>query len=434
MFRRTSHDRAILVVALPAFGALIAEPIYVLTDTAIVGHISTEALAGLAVAAAILLTVFSMLIFLAYGTTGIVGRLLGSGQHREAAAQGIQAVWLAIFSGAVATVGIAIFSGALVDLFEPSALVHKEALTYLRISLVGLVGQLIVMSGTGYLRGLQDTRTPLMVALAGALINLGLELVLVFIFDLGIAGSAWSTVVAQWLCALAYLAVISRASQKLKASVRPDFQRLFRYARVGFHLFVRTSALRASFLLAAAVAARKGTTQLAAHQISIEVWSLLALGLDSVAIAGQALIAKFLGAGQVQTAKAASRRMIGLSVQVGCVGGALLLAARSPIAKLFTNDPSVAELTGFLFVFVALSQPLNALVFGIDGILIGAGDLRFLAWAMIGTFAAFAGFAFATANLGMGWLWACLVALMVFRGGAVWGRFKQEGWIRVGAD
>ena len=290
MFRRTPHDRTILVIALPAFGALIAEPIYVLTDTAIVGHISTEALAGLAVAAAILLTVFSMLIFLAYGTTGIVGRLLGSGQHREAATQGIQAVWLAIFLGAVVTVGIAIWSGALVDLFEPSALVRKEALTYLRISLVGLVGQLIVMSGTGYLRGLQDTRTPLMVAIAGALINLGLELVLVFIFDLGIAGSAWSTVVAQWLCALAYLAVISRASRKLRAPVRPDFRRLFRYARVGFHLFVRTSALRASFLLAAAIAARKGTTQLAAHQISIEVWSLLALGLDSVAIAGQALV------------------------------------------------------------------------------------------------------------------------------------------------
>ena len=142
------------------------------------------------------------------------------------------------------------------DLFEPTALVRKEALTYLRISLVGLVGQLIVMSGTGYLKGLQDTRTPLMVAVAGALINLGLELILVFIFDLGIAGSAWSTVVAQWLCALAYLAVIGRASQKLRAPVRPDFQRLFRYARIGFHLFVRTTALRASFLLAAAIAAR----------------------------------------------------------------------------------------------------------------------------------------------------------------------------------
>ena len=336
MFRRTSHDRAILVLALPAFGALIAEPLYVLTDTAIVGHLSTEALAGLAVAAAILLTVFSMLIFLAYGTTGIVGRLLGSGQQREAAAQGVQAVWLAIFSGAVVTIAIALFSGALVDLFEPSLLVRREALTYLRISLIGLIGQLIVMGGTGYLRGLQNTRTPLIVALAGALINLGLELVLVFVFDLGIAGSAWSTVVAQWLCALAYLAVISRASIKLQASVWPNFSRLLRYARVGFHLFVRTSALRASFLLAAALAARKGTTELAAHQIGIEVWTLLTLALDSVAIAGQALIAKFLGAGQVETAKAASRRMIGLSIQVGCVAGALLLVVRSPIAQLFT--------------------------------------------------------------------------------------------------
>jgi Na+-driven multidrug efflux pump len=126
--------------------------------------------------------------------------------------------------------------------------------------------------------------------------------------------------------------------------------------------------------------------------------------------------------------------MIGLSIQVGCVGGATLLIARSPIAHLFTNDVAVAELTGFLFVFAALAQPLNALVFGIDGILIGAGDLRFLAWAMIGSFAAYAGIALCTANLGMGWLWACLVALMVFRGGAVWARFKHEGWIRVGAN
>ena len=167
MFRRTSHDRSILVLAIPAFVALIAEPLYVLTDTAIVGHISTEALAGLAVAAAILLTVYSMLIFLAYGTTGIVGRLLGSGQQQDAAAQGIQAVWLAIFLGAAATAGIALFSGLLVDLFEPSSLVRRQALTYLRISLVGLIGQLIVMGGTGYLRGLQDTRTPLVVALEG---------------------------------------------------------------------------------------------------------------------------------------------------------------------------------------------------------------------------------------------------------------------------
>lgn len=434
MFRRTSHDREILVLAVPAFVALIAEPLYVLTDTAIVGHISTEALAGLAVAAAILLTVYYMLIFLAYGTTGIVGRLLGSGREQDAAAQGVQAVWLSIFLGAVVTVALALFSETLVDLFEPSSLVRKEALTYLRISLVGLIGQLIVMSGTGYLRGLQNTRIPLVVALAGAVINLGLELVLVFVFDLGIVGSAWSTVVAQWLCAFAYLRVISKASLRLRASMWPNFPRLVRYASVGFHLFVRTSALRASFLLAAALAARKGTTELAAHQIGIEVWSLLALGLDSVAIAGQALIAKFLGAGEVTTAKAVSRRMIGLSIQVGCLGGAALLIARSSIAQLFTNDVAVAELTAFLFVFAALAQPLNALVFGIDGILIGAGDLRFLAWAMIGSFAAYAGLALSTANLGMGWLWTCLTALMVFRGVAVWARFKHEGWIRVGAN
>ena len=199
MFRRGPYDRPILMLAAPTFGALVAEPVYVLTDTAIVGHLGTDQLAGLAVAAAVLLSAHALLLFLAYGTTSLVGRLMGSGDHRAAARQGVQALWLALVLGALASVALGVWSGPLVDIFQPTAAVRDHALTYLRISLVGFTGLLVTLAGTGYLRGLHNTTTPLKVALISAVANLVLELVLVFGLDTGIAGSAWSTAISQSL-------------------------------------------------------------------------------------------------------------------------------------------------------------------------------------------------------------------------------------------
>lgn len=428
---KSPHDAEILRLAIPAFGALIAEPLYVLTDTAIVGHLGTDQLAGLAIAAAVLLSAHAILIFLAYGTTGLVGRKLGAGDELGAAVQGVQALWLAIGLGVVTSVGLALAAEPLVSLFNPTDAVRDAALTYLRISLVGLTGLLIVLAGTGYLRGLQDTRTPLVVALGSAAANLILELILVYPLDLGIAGSAWSTVIAQLGSALIYLIVVGRRAMSLGAPLTPDLEALGIYARVGFQLFIRTASLRGSLLLATLLAGRLGTVPLAAHQIGIEIWSLLALALDAVAIAGQALVARLLGAEDRVGARAASKRMVELSVLVGLVFAVVILAVGSLLADVFSNDPAVQDLTTFVLIYVAAMQPINGVVFALDGILIGAGDLTFLAKAMVGAFLVFAVTALGVSSLGwgLGWLWASIVVLMVIRTVPLWRRFTTDLWM-----
>ena len=436
MFRRGPYDRPILLLAAPTFGALVSEPVYVLTDTAIVGHLGTDHLAGLAVAAAILLSAHALLLFLAYGTTSLVGRLVGSGDHRAAARQGVQALWLALGLGVATSLVLGLWAGPLVDIFEPTSAVRDHALTYLRISLVGFTGLLVSLAGTGYLRGMQNTTTPLIVAVISALANLVIELVLVFGLGTGIAGSAWSTTIVQLGAGVVFARVIIQAARRNGASPLPDVAGLLASARVGAHLVVRTAALRGSLLLAAALAARRGTGEIAAHQVGMEIWSLLALALDAVAIAGQALVARELGAGRIEPARHAGQRMIGMSIQLGALFALLVLIGRPILPRIFSDDPSVVALTGFVLLFVAVMQPLNGLVFALDGILIGAGDLAFLARAMVAAFAVFctAGLVLASTAAGIGWLWAAIAGLMVLRAAPLWLRFQQGHWAVPGPD
>jgi len=435
VFRRTRHDRAILALAVPAFGALVAEPLYVLTDTAIVGHLGTDELAGLAIAAAVLLSAHAALIFLAYGTTGIVGRLRGAGDEEAATVQGVQALWLAAILGLILSGVLAVSSGPIVDLFDPAPAVRIHALTYLRISLVGLTGMFVILAGTGFLRGLQDTRTPLVIALVSAVANLLIELVLVFGLDMGVAGSAWSTVAVQVGAAVWLVRHIVVRARRSGVSTRPHRRSLLRSMRVGAQLFVRTAALRGSLVIAAALASRLGTAELAAHQVGMEVWSLLALALDAVAIAGQALVAQELGAGRVDTAREAGSRMIGMSIQVGILFMVVLLVVGPWVGSIFSDDRAVVDLAGFVLLYVALMQPLNGVVFALDGILIGAGDLRFLAAAMVGAFMSFGvvGIVIGATGAGIGWLWVGVTWLMFARTVPLWLRFRTGRWAVVGS-
>lgn len=434
MFRRTAYDREIMLLAVPAFGALIAEPLYVVTDTAIVGRLGTPELAGLAIATAILLSAHAALIFLAYGTTGLVGRLVGAGAPERAAQQGIAGMWLAAMFGVVTSFGLWAASASLVGLFDPTDEVAAHALTYLRISLIGFTPLLLAMAATGYLRGTQDTITPLFVAVASAVANLVIELVLVFELDMGIAGSAWSTVIAQWGAAAVFAFAVRKRARAAGVSLRLVADAAKRYARVGLQMFVRTSALRGSFVLAAVFASRIGTTEVASHQIGAEIWALLALALDAVAIAGQAIVAKELGAGRPTIARAASVRMIGMSLELSVVFGAVLVLGRSPLAGIFSTDPEVVALGAFILLFVAAMQPVNAAAFAFDGIFIGAGDLAFLAKAMAAAAGGFAiiGAAVRWADLGIGWLWAALIAFMCLRVIPQLIRFRGDSWLRTG--
>ena len=433
---RSPYDRDIARLAIPAVGALAAEPIYILTDTAIVGRLGTPQLGGLAVAATLVLTLYSVFIFLAYGTTGTVARLLGAGQPERAAAQGLQALWLAAGIGVVlAALGLA-FADPAVRLLGADPEVLPFALTYLRISMVGVPSLMLVLAGTGYLRGLQDTRTPLVVAVASAIVNLVLEVVLVFGLDTGIAGSAWSTVIAQTGAAAVYLTIVTRHVRSARVPMRPDRAALAALATVSRDLFVRTATLRASLLVATAVAARTGVIDLGAHQIAFELWSFLALVLDAIAIAGQAMVGRLLGAGDGAGARAASRRMVEWGIAAGVLFG-LVVAALSGVApRLFTGDPEVARLASFLLLWVAALQVVNAVVFVLDGVLIGAGDLRYLAWSMTLAAAAFvpAAVAVRLLDLGIGWLWAALALLMMIRLLALGTRWWGGAWAVEGAE
>jgi len=329
---RSEWDREIFRLAAPSFGALIAEPVYVLSDTAIVGHLGTPQLAGLAIAAAILVTGYSIFIFLAYGTTAAVARLFGAGDQREATHQAVQGVWLAVAVSVPVTVAGLVLAGPLVGLFGASGAAAGYAETYLRISALGIPAVLVTYAAVGWLRGRQDTRTPLVVAVGSAAVNLLLEIVLILGLGYGVGASAASTVLVQWAAVAVYLTGLGRQAVGLQVGLRPVGRVVGRLARVGLDLLVRTVALRLALAAATAVAARLGPAQVGAHQIAFELWNTLALALDAVAIAAQALVGRLLGAGDPVAARAATRRMIDLGLVFGAAVGLGLLAASGFLA------------------------------------------------------------------------------------------------------
>ncbi|NLU76128.1 MATE family efflux transporter [Streptomyces sp. HNM0575] len=430
------HDREIVALALPAFGALVAEPLFVMVDSAIVGHLGTPQLAGLGVAAALLQTGVNVFVFLAYATTAAVARRVGADDLPAAIRQGMDGIWLALLLGLTVIAVVLPAAPALVDLFGASATAAPHAVTYLRVSALGIPAMLVVLAATGVLRGLQDTRTPLYVAVGGFSANAALNVLLVYGFGLGIAGSAWGTVLAQWSMTTVYLCVVVRGARRHGASLRPDAAGIRACAQAGAPLLIRTLSLRAVLMIATAVAARLGDADIAAHQIALTLWSLLAFALDAIAIAGQAIIGRYLGGEDAAGARAACRRMVQWGVVSGVVLGLLVVAARPFFMPLFTSDGAViAELTPALLV-VALTQPLAGAVFVLDGVLMGAGDGPYLAGAMLVTLAVFAPAALLVPTLGGGltalW-WTIAGVMMGVRLVTLWVRARSGRWVVTGA-
>ena len=435
---RSPHDAEIARLAVPALGTLVAEPLYVLADTAIVGRLGTPQLAGLALATTVLLSVHGLMIFLAYGTTAAVSRLLGVDDEPEAARVSIQNLWLALALGTVFAVVVWSLARPLLEVLGGSGRTLDEGLIYLRISCFGLPALLLTLAGAGTFHGRQNTRTPLVIAVGSAVANLVIEVVLVFGLGFGIGASALSTVLAQAGAAAVFVWRAAAWGRSLGVSLAPAVAQLWSLLGAGRPLMLRTLALRGSFTLATAVAARIGNVDLAAHQVGLQIWSTLALALDAVAIAGQALTGRWLGAGDVARAKAAARRMIEIDVAVGVVAAVLILALRGPIARVFSEDPAVIAATTGVLVWVAVFEPVNGYVFALDGILIGAADLRYLGRAMVVAALTFAAMAAAVLTWAatLTWLWLALGAFMVLRAVAVWWRFRSGAWVvtgRVGA-
>lgn len=432
---RRRHDREIVSLAVPAFGALVAEPLFVMADSAIVGHLGTPQLAGLGIAAALLTTAVSVFVFLAYATTAAVARRVGAGDLQAAIRQGMDGVWLALLLGAAVIAVVLPAAPWFIDLFGASDTAAPYAVTYLRISALGIPAMLMVLAATGILRGLQDTRTPLYVAIGGFALNAALNVGLVYGADLGIAGSAWGTVIAQFAMAAVYLSVVLRGARRHGASLRPDAAGIRASAQAGVPLLVRTLSLRAVLMIATAVAARLGDADIAAHQIILSLWSLLAFALDAIAIAGQAIIGRYLGAEDTEGARQACRRMVEWGIAAGVVLGLLVAVARPLFIPLFTGDHTVQDTLLPALLVVAVSQPISGVVFVLDGVLMGAGDGPYLAWAMLLTLACFAPVALLVPVLGGGLtaLWWAMTLMMAVRMLTLWLRARSGRWLVTGA-
>ena len=428
---RSQYDGEILKLAVPALGALAAEPLYVLVDTAIVGHLGRGQLAALGVAAAVLTGVFGIFNFLQYGTTAQVGRASGAGEARIANRLGAQALWLSVGFGLAVAAGVVALAPQIAGLMGVEDQTADYAVTYMRIAALGLPFAFLALGGQGYLRGVADLRTPLVIVIAANVVNLVLELLFVYGFGWGIEGSAWGTVIAQAGMGIAFIVVILRAAHGDARPVRALMKRLL---VIGRYLFVRTAALLAAFTLAGAVIARFGDASLAAHQIAFQLWIFLAFVLDAIAIAGQVIVGRGLGAGDTEHAWEASVRMIWLSVYAGVVFGAVMLALQGVLPYAFTSDELVVERTQEIWILFALMQPLNGAVFALDGILIGASDGRFLMWSMVAAFAVCA--VGCLAALAFDWgivgVWASLFLLICVRLGLMLWRFSGRRWLVTG--
>ena len=432
-------NRQILELALPAFAALVAQPLFVMADTAIVGQLGTEPLAGLGVGSTLTLAMVGAFIFLAYGSTATVARLMGAGRQQEAVASGIQAMWLAVVLG----VGIGVvswgFAPQLAAWLGASGAVLEQAIAYLRWSLPGLPGMFLVLAATGTLRGMADGRTPMLLAIGAAVLNLLGDVLLVFGFGMGIAGSGAATALAETLMGLAAAGVVLRGAGRVGAARRLRAAGMRTSLLVGIPLLIRTLAFRAALLLTLWTAARYGEVALAAHQVGFTIWSFLQYVLDALAIAGQTLIGQALGASRPEEARALARRMTWWSLCAGVVLGVVTLLVRQPLAALFSPDRDVREAVAAVLVVVGCTLVIASWVTLFDGVLIGAGDGPYLAWASIITLVVYAPMILAVAWYapagipGLTWLWlAFSLGFMGVRALTLWWRERSDAWLVAG--
>ncbi|MEV7573970.1 MATE family efflux transporter [Pseudarthrobacter sp. NPDC089323] len=437
---RRSNGREILRLAVPAFGALVAEPLFLLADSAIVGHLGVEQLAGVGLASAVLHTAVGLMVFLAYSTTPAVARAIGEGQLGKALAAGRDGVWLALLLGVVLAVAGFVAAEPLIGLMGAEGEVRTFAVDYLRWSMPGLVAMLLVFAGTGVLRGLQDTRTPLVVATAGFGINIVLNLWLVYGLGWSVTGSAVGTSLAQWAMACVYVLMVRRNAVRHGVSLLPSWRGIRSMTKVGSWLMLRTLSLRAAILVTVLVVTAQGAVNLAAHQLAMTIFSFLAFALDALAIAAQALIGKELGACNAAKARELTRTMIRWGIGFGVLTGLLLAAVAPWVGALFTSDREVQSVLAVALWILAAGQPVAGYVFVLDGVLIGAGDARYLALAGLVNLAVYlpllaaVAWSGAAGGAGLGWLWAAFaVGYMAARAVTLGLRARSDRWMALGS-
>jgi putative MATE family efflux protein len=430
--------RQILALALPALGALIAEPLFLLADTAIVGHLGVDELAGAGLGTAVLQTAVGLMIFLAYSTTPAVARQFGAGNLPRALAAGRDGVWLGLFLGVVLAVIGFFASPYLVQALGADGRAADFANDYLRVSMAGLPAMLAVLAATGVLRGLQDGRTPLIVAGGGFVLNAILNFVLVYGAHLSVAGAALGTVIAQWLMALVYLALLVPRMRRQGVKLGPTRSGLAHSAHSGGWLMLRTASLRVAIMATVWVVTAAGPATLASHQLVNTFYSTLAFALDALAIAAQSLIGKELGAGSVDRVKALTSTMMRWGTGFGVITGVVLVGLAWVLPPLFTSDPAVQQLATWGLLVLAAQQPICGLVFVLDGVLIGAEDAKYLALTGLLNLAVYAPLLLIVALVPLPgqvlvWTWVAFGGYMLARAATLSWRAVRGNWMRVGA-
>jgi putative MATE family efflux protein len=434
--RLNDVDRRILALAVPALGTLAVEPLYVLADTAIVGHLGTAPLGALALAGTVLNTVLWACNFLQWGTTARVAFLTGREDRRAAATTATQALWLGVGFGLVLAVFVAAAARPLAVALGGHGEILRQAVTYLRISALGIPAVLVAVVGQGHLRGLSDTRTPFLVVLVANVLNVVLEVIFVYGFRWGIAGSAWGTVAAQLLAAAWFLGIFGRLIAGAGGALRPVVAEMRYLLGIGGHLVIRTGALLAALAVATSTAARAGPTTLGAHQIAYQVFIFLALSMDAVSLSAQALVGTQLGAGDVNGARETSHRALRLglvSAVILCLG----VVVTSPLLPhIFTNDPRVVDKAIVALIFLGVMQLPGAWTFVLDGVLMGGSDFGYVKWVTVLSLLAFLPFSAAVLawhGLGIAGIWAGLMVWMSVRALLNWLRFRGPRWTAISA-
>ncbi len=407
--------RRLLTLAASAFAVLAAEPLYLLVDTAVVGHLGSTVLASLGIGAALLGLVTLVGTFLEYGTTSRAARWYGAGRRDDAVREGVQATWLALVIGVGVVVVTQIVATPLTRaLSGGDGPVAHGAESWLRIAVCGVPGVLITLAGNGWLRGVQETRVPVLIVVAANGISAAASPILVYPLGFGLAGSAVANVAAQAVATVLFVRALARTG----VDRRPDRTVMRAQLTMGRDLFVRAAAFQAAFLTAAAVAARMGTAQLGAHQIALQLWEFTALLLDSFAIAAQALVGAALGAGDIVTARHTAWRVAGYGLSAGIAFGVIIGAGALVLPPLFTDSADVIHQAHLLWPWFAGMQPAAGVVFALDGVLIGAGDAAFMRTLTIGAaLGAFVPIDLAALHWhwGIGGVWAGLTAFVVVR-------------------
>jgi putative MATE family efflux protein len=428
----TATPRRIAALALPALVVLAAEPLYVLVDTAVVGHLGSVELAAIAVGGTVMSVAAWFGTLMAYGTTGRAARRFGAGDRPAAVAEGVQASWLALATGLLLALLGLIGAGPVAHLLAGNEQTAEAAAGWMRIAAFGAPGLLLAAAGNGWMRGVQDTRRPLWIVLGANVLSAILCPVLVYPLGLGLTGSAIANVTAQTVGGLFFLLALIKETRAL----RPNPSIILRQVVLGRDLLIRGAAFQACFLSATAVASRFGVAAVGAHQIGLQLWFFAALALDAVAIAAQSLVGAALGAGDTDQARDVARRVTLAGGVAAVVFALLALAGSTAIPALFTKDPAVLAQAAIVWPWFVGLLPFAGVVYALDGVLIGAGDVAFLRTVTI--FSALVVFlpmiwlAYAL-DLGLGGVWAGLGLFTLSRFVPLIWRWRSPRWVVVGA-